>query len=81
MSIGVKECNDLVARIHALPQAAKSAITVACAELLMNEYLARPTVEQDPFIRSWVSTLPLIWKAIEAPNVSLAARFWGIWAT
>jgi hypothetical protein len=68
------ELDDLLNRVRSLSKDARSAIAVASAQKLMNGYIAQSADNQNPFVTSWGSTLILIWKAIEAPSVNLAAE-------
>ena len=60
--------DQLVRRIHALPEAARTALAVASAQRLMNHHLSLPKAERDPFIVALAPDLAMLWEMLSVPT-------------
>jgi len=54
--------DQLVERIHALPEAARTALALGCAQRLMNHHLSLPPAQRDPFTEALAPDLTLLWE-------------------
>jgi len=64
----VTKLDQLVERIHALPEAARTALALGCAQRLMNHHLSLPPAQRDPFTEALAPDLTLLWEALSVPS-------------